>query len=293
MDKQDDGFDKEIGAMNNQMSNIIGEMRKQFDCMIQSQSTIKLMEGLERQFKAFEPLQKTLGNAIPKHILFDTSLSKEKKQIEDSIGLPFKKILERLPKTIREALLVLGQHGWYMDMELPCPEFSNLIRISRTEHIEVIEELLCTHIERRIDTIEASLVQDFPKRETILRAAFNAHRKEEYILSIPVLLAQTDGICTDLIGKNLFRKGQRKDGIEFYLERFVIDAWTEALLSPFEERLPVWASEKERSENFTELNRHMVLHGESLDYGTKTNSLKAISLINYVAQMLSRSKTEE
>jgi hypothetical protein len=30
----------------------------------------------------------------------------------------------------------------------------------------------------------------------------------------------------------------------------------------------------------------MVLHGESLDYGTKINSLKLISLINYVVDVL-------
>ena len=34
------------------------------------------------------------------------------------------------------------------------------------------------------------------------------------------------------------------------------------------------------------LNRHAVMHGESLDYDTEENSLRAISLLNYVALSL-------
>ncbi len=59
-----------------------------------------------------------------------------------------------------------------------------------------------------------------------------------------------------------------------------------AFLSPFAETLPISASEDERDDRFSGLNRHMILHGESLDYGTRINSLKAISYINYVTQVL-------
>lgn len=43
---------------------------------------------------------------------------------------------------------------------------------------------------------------------------------------------------------------------------------------------------RKRNANFSELNRHMVMHGDSVDYGTKKNSLKAISLLYYVAKAL-------
>lgn len=59
-----------------------------------------------------------------------------------------------------------------------------------------------------------------------------------------------------------------------------------AMLSPLAQTLPIGASENERYKGFPALNRHTVLHGESLDYGSKTNSFKAISLINYVAHVL-------
>ena len=58
------------------------------------------------------------------------------------------------------------------------------------------------------------------------------------------------------------------------------------MLSPLAESLSISMSKHERPEGFDGLNRHMVLHGESLDYDTRENSLKAISLIGYVGRVL-------
>jgi len=68
-----------------------------------------------------------------------------------------------------------------------------------------------------------------------------------------------------------------------FVEQVASDSYRAALLSPLAQTLPIGASEHERKEGFNELNRHMVLHGESLEYGSKTNSLKAISLVNYAS----------
>ncbi|RDD80115.1 hypothetical protein DVJ77_18395 [Dyella tabacisoli] len=57
-----------------------------------------------------------------------------------------------------------------------------------------------------------------------------------------------------------------------------------AFLAPFEEEMLVAVSQKSRPQGFVGLNRHTVLHGESVDYGTKENGLRAISLLNYVSQ---------
>ncbi len=42
-----------------------------------------------------------------------------------------------------------------------------------------------------------------------------------------------------------------------------------------------------------ELDRHLVLCGESLDDGTQVNSLKAVSLINFVVSFWARGRTDE
>jgi len=57
--------------------------------------------------------------------------------------------------------------------------------------------------------------------------------------------------------------------------------------------LPISASQNERDDKFNELNRHQVLHGESTSYDSEINSLKAISLINYLAQVLMKPEDNE
>lgn len=130
------------------------------------------------------------------------------------------------------------------------------------------------------------IVSQFPKRSHILRAAFSAHRRAEYELSVPVFLTQVDGICKETSDQYLFLKHNKKPQTAIYVAQFASNNFRAALLSPVAEALPIGASESERPQGFADLNRHTVLHGESLDYGSKTNSLKAISLLNYVVYVL-------
>ena len=50
----------------------------------------------------------------------------------------------------------------------------------------------------------------------LIRAAFNAHRRQEYELAIPVILAQTGGICKEVVNEYLFIKNNKKPGTAIY-----------------------------------------------------------------------------
>lgn len=234
---------------------------------------------------------------LPKIVLPDLTLTKQVEEFRRSIeGLvsPAFEGLQRsfreLPPRTQEALILLGTHGWYLDLEMPLSGLWKLEKALTDGNIAEAEDALVEYYESRIDKIEKSIVERFPNREKLIGAALNAHRRQEYELSIPVLLAQTDGICKEVVNEYLFLKQNRKPRTAIYVEQVAADTYQAALLSPLAQTLPIGASEHERDASFSELNRHMVLHGESLDYGNKTNSLKAISLINYVAHVL---KTED
>ena len=198
-----------------------------------------------------------------------------------------------LPLKTREALMVLGNHGWYLDLDMP-PSFLGKLKNALEEgDARAAEELLSQYFEERLSAIEMSIADSFPARSHIVRAAFSAHRRREYELSIPVLLAQSDGICKEVIGEHFFMKKDKKPRTAIYVEQIASDTYRAALLSPLAQSLPISASEKERGADFTSLNRHTVLHGESVDYGTKENSLRAISLINYVAHVLDFERDEK
>ena len=193
-----------------------------------------------------------------------------------------KNSFQELPNHIQEALLLLGENGWYLDLEMPLPTLWRLRDILDEGNLLKAENTLVKYFESRLSEIEKSILKKFPSRKHLLKAAFNAHRRKEYCLSIPLFLAQTDGICKEVIRQYLFMKSNRKPQTAIYVNQITNDTFMAAILSPLAETLPINASENERPRNFNGLNRHMVLHGESLDYGSKVNSLKAISLINYV-----------
>jgi len=201
----------------------------------------------------------------------------------------FRKTFDELPPHLRKALLLLGQHGWYLHPDMPMPFIWQLRDMIVRGDIDEAERWMCEYFEAKLDRIEENLVSRFPLRAPIIHAAFSAHRNEEYVLSIPVLFAQTDGICNEVVGQYLFMKTREKPKrpqTAVYVEALAADAFLCALLSPLAQTLPVNAPTWELSRDSGALNRHAVVHGTALDYGTRINGLKAVSLINYVATTL-------
>lgn len=240
-------------------------------------------------YKSLEPIltsQRLMINEIAETTqpLFDFQ-----KQLQSLISPAFEQLgksFKQLAPQTQEALITLGNYGWFLDPEMGVRWIMGLKKALSDGDIDDAENVLIEFFCKRLDKIESVIAGKSPHREKFIKAAFSAHRRGEYELSIPVFLAQIDGICKEVIGQYLFMRQNKKPQTAIYVEQITDNTIKAALLQPLAQVLPINASEKERDKNFTELNRHMVLHGESLDYGTKVNSLKAISLINYVTHML-------
>lgn len=253
-----------------------------------------IKEELEKPARSMEIIKakvESVGKAINSNIpaidlsIFTSHVNNLQIAIQKPIIPIFddlKNSFQELPKHIQEVLLLLGENGWYLDLEMPLPTLWYLRDILDEGNLLKAEKILVKYFENRLCELEKSILKKFPRRKHLLKPAFNAHRREEYCLSIPIFLAQTDGICKEAVGQYLFMKSNRKPQTATYVDQIANDTFMAALLSPLAKTLPINASEKERPRRFNGLNRHMVLHGESLDYGSKVNSLKAISLINYV-----------
>ena len=242
------------------------------------QQSAELREELQRAMRATEELAAASRKSLEPILAEAEKFRKSLERLQQS----FRKLL---PKT-QEALILLGKHGWYVDFEILPHSLWEIKKALEEGSVQEVEEAFVEYLEERVDEIEASIVGRFPSRKKVIKAAFSAHRRREYELSIPVFLAQTDGICKEVIGEHFFMKKKKKPCTAIYVNQIAADTLLAALLSPLAHNLPISFSERKRGPDFTELNRHMVLHGESLDYGTKINSLKAISLINYVAHVL-------
>lgn len=266
-------FQQEVGSS---LLQIRQQLIKSVEPVLQSQ--IQMSDMLKDLSLSFDNLNQSL-------------FSNFRIQIENLISPVLENFLEsfrQLPEHTQAALLTMGNHGWFFDLEMPLPFLWELENVLNEGDIKEAEAALVDYFRENLQSIENRFTVKFPHRAKIINSAFNAHKRGEYELSIPIFLAQTDGICYEVINQYLFMRvrGEKKPRTAIYVDTIASDTFRHALLSPLSQPLPISASQNERNESFNELNRHQVMHGESLDYGTEINGLKSISLLNYVAQVL-------
>ena len=200
--------------------------------------------------------------------------------------------LEKQPEIDRESLIKLAEIGWFPDLGMHLDNLPQVVQAANEDPSQA-ETIAIDFLRARVDAIESELAQSYPKRSHLFRDAFEAHREGKYNLSIPVLLAQCDGIFWEASTKILFRKKDRETVACDYIRKVASEEFMEAMWTPLTISAPLWISQRERSESFDGLNRHQVIHGESVDYGTQTNSLKAISTLSYLRCLLTDTDVNE
>jgi hypothetical protein len=104
------------------------------------------------------------------------------------------------------------------------------------------------------------------------------HQDREYDISVPLFLIHADGICKELFGRPFFKVSKGGLVARPIVDKWKIDwIWT-AVAEPFRSQLSI----AKGCNDPTAWNRHVILHGYNLDYGTEINSLKAISLLSFL-----------
>jgi tRNA(His) 5'-end guanylyltransferase len=144
---------------------------------------------------------------------FAAQVEKFQNFFQESLG-PFlqqvAKAFKELPPHAQRAVLTLASHGWFFDLDMTPSELWRLSEAFSNNEEAKAEEELADYFESRVVEIKNNVIERFPKRKACLDEAFLAHLNGYYYLSIPVLLAQTDGICKEAVGHHLFIKN-RKD----------------------------------------------------------------------------------
>ena len=103
---------------------------------------------------------------------------------------------------------------------------------------------------------------------------------------MPTLIAQADGIWHDRCKKSVFTQ-ERDHAVQELLSRRSAQPAAPLAQALLGGKWPLALSHIDRGPDFSDLNRHQVLHGEATDYGTEVNSLKAISFIRFCGFVLS------
>ncbi len=251
---------------------------------MEEKSMGNIIEQINDGFFQFKEFVEGIASAI-------SEIEKALPQIINKIIVGINYALETIPETTRVTLILLAQNGWYISLDMP---FSPLVEFAHDllldNNKERVDRMMSSYFKNRIDTIRDDIINHFPHRKKIITSVINAHKRGEYELSIPVILSQADGICYELIKTQLYGREKGTPKTAKFVKQLASDSFMTALLEPFCESLPITASEGERKDLGNILNRHEIVHGESYEYDTEINSLKAISFLNYVTRALLMAK---
>jgi len=192
--------------------------------------------------------------------------------------------IERFFKALpRKAWEHAAMQGWYIANVAPFESWAWAV-----EGGHALDNRMIKYLDDAGDELAARALALYPERAAILCVAFDLHRAENYIASIPLLLTQVDGICAQHLNKSyFFAKTKRfQTSVKDLIEQSGDDL-TGAFLSAFLLNTPLLATidEAAKAGKTRGPNRHGILHGsvEHLDYGSKVNGYKAFSLLCFVA----------
>ena len=235
----------------------------------------QLMREAEKARKCYLEQVAAACKSAEHHILM-------KKKLVDSLLRQQSSINEydRLDSELSKELLA---NGWFFSLEWPMRAVFEFSKIKKERGIEgVIKEIVeyfsvNENIEEVYDEIiKYPLVYD--GRKYIVEEAFTAHKNGRYNSSVPLFLIQAEGIYNTWCGVDKLKpskvKKYFKNSIEIY----------STIINDFD----VFINSIYRSYGLKDyvppstLNRHLILHGRSIDYGTLENSIKSILFVQYI-----------
>ena len=197
-----------------------------------------------------------------------------------------KQAINQMPEQERRVLRTLATHGWYLDGNMFPDDVFERVAEFESGRDEQAHVALCAHFDSSLGEIEHALCEENPARGRFLHAAFSSHRRGDFASAIPLCLAQADGICSGLTGQQLYAKEKGMPKLAGRLSVTQAEPLTASLLVALVEPAPISANTKELRGVTGSFNRHAVMHGESLDYDSRLNSCRAISLLVYVNWVL-------
>jgi hypothetical protein len=220
---------------------------------------------------------------------------------------PFKEVQEAIEGYVRQRLCmakdieILPFHGWYFSMWfIDCLEIKD-IKLLLLENPGLFETEVINLFERQLNTtIRERLIESFPKRTQIINEILSSHASKNYLSSIPLALMQADGFCKDVffhIDKNgkrtpigFFNLGKKNNSRRAQILSETLQVPETSVFNILTNQLAksdrnLHLLHEANTTRLSDLNRHAILHGESINYGTYINSVKAILLLDFITDL--------
>ena len=238
--------------------------------------------------KSLKEISSTLQKSFENINKIYSSMPKFKNPIFENLET-FKELGERLKEYTEktpEYFLLIAQYGWFIDLDSELNFASKIAYRIQNDEIEKANELLVEYYKTNIDEIFKSLIKRHPNRKEIFEEILYSFKNNNHFTLIPTVLTQVDGICFDFTKKKFFIKDNKHlpqvtSELEEVAGKFLV-----LYLSPLQNQTPIMVREQDIHKFNCHLNRHEILHGINTNYGIEINSLKVISLLKYISDLL-------
>jgi len=195
--------------------------------------------------------------------------------------------IDSLPENTTKALRVLYGYGWYVDVKNIDIISMHILSKDLVFNESEVNTYFIDKYNNLSDEILQQIISMFPHREVIVTKAFRAHKNNDYELSIPVLLAQIDGVCFDFTKYEYFKKTNASNPkTSKYFDDIKVNELFDRLLEPLKKTTSLSQNTDIEAvyQNYF-LNRHMIMHGKDVSYATEINSCKVISFLAYIVSI--------
>ena len=199
---------------------------------------------------------------------------------------------EHLNEQYRRADLALRARGWWVLASWDDDDIRHYAELASTLDRHALDRELCRQYRANNGRAIRRLMRGwwdqgpYRLRRPILRDALADHLDGRYRVSIPTLLPSVEGIVADAFGLGMRTRvtagleplAEILDG----LDALELDVAIESLSS-----LYGWADFTATSSLSPRLNRHLILHGRTVRYGSEANSLKVVLHLDQLHSQLS------
>lgn len=186
-------------------------------------------------------------------------------------------------KDLAETLKILAKNGWYISEETSLFLTYRAVHEAQKNNILLMDAMMKAFYGKEIKNIIKRLCEEYPTRAAIFREAFKAHSRKMYFSSTILFLSQADGLCYG----ELFKINKNKKKLKILIENNffpgAISMFSEVLteITAIDDYYP-------HRKKDTDLNRHGVVHGYDMNFGTEINSLKALSILSFVGDFFTK-----
>ena len=196
-------------------------------------------------------------------------------------------------------LKYLVKNGWYIsDHIFENCSFKDLYFYTREGNVSKFEEFVIKTFDSKFEKIMKTLHESFPERIQLFNEIEQLYKLTFYNSLINLCYSQVDGICNKVWGLGFFDV-DKKNNYNLKLPNnlnFKGDSVNSIISSQLSEpKNEITKHSKDFSftdeEKIKSFNRHFVIHGHSINYGSKKNAIRAILLLEFVTWLANESKS--